>query len=57
MSASGRTMRLVEVPAGDLRESGLLKDRILLRNIAEDQTADNTMLALAVEDLHAANAA
>ncbi len=51
MSASGRTMRLVEVPAGDVRQSGLLKDRILLRNIAEDQTADNTMLALAVTDL------
>jgi type III restriction enzyme len=57
MSASGRTMRLVEVPAGDVRQSGLLKDRILLRNIAEDQTADNTMLALAVEDLQAAAAA
>ncbi|WP_203338622.1 DEAD/DEAH box helicase [Nocardioides limicola] len=51
MKAADRTMRLVEVPPGDVRESGLLKDRILLRNIAEDQSADNTMLALAVEDL------
>lgn len=51
MSAAGRTMRLVEVAPGDVRQSGLLKDRILIRNIAEDQTADNTMLALAVEDL------
>lgn len=57
MSASGRTMRLVEVPAGDVRQSGLLKDRILLRNIAEDQTADNTMLSLAVTDLKDSTAA
>ncbi|WP_153505899.1 DEAD/DEAH box helicase [Cumulibacter manganitolerans] len=55
MMAADRTMRLVEVPAGDVRESGLLKDRILLRNIAEDQAADSTMLALAVEDLKASN--
>lgn len=55
MKAQDRTIRLVEVPAGEVRESGLLKDRILLRNIAEDQTADNTMLALAVEDLKAAD--
>lgn len=57
MKAADRTMRLVEVPAGDVRESGLLKDRILLRNIAEDQHADSTMLALAVEDLKAADEA
>lgn len=55
MKAADRTMRLVEVPPGDVRESGLLKDRILLRNIAEDQAADNTMLALAVEDLKSAD--
>lgn len=55
MKAAERTPRLVEVPAGDVRESGLLKDRILLRNIAEDQHADNTMLALAVEDLKTAD--
>lgn len=53
MSASGRTMRTVEVPASAVRQSGLLKDRILLRSIAEDQTADNTMLTLAVRDLKA----
>lgn len=51
MSASGRTMRTVDVPPGDVRESGLLKDRILIRHIAEAQTADNTMLGLAVTDL------
>jgi type III restriction enzyme len=55
MKAADRTMRLVEVSAGDVRESGLLKDRILLRNIAEGQAADNTMLALAVEDLKEAD--
>lgn len=57
MSTAGRTMRLVEVPPGDVRESGLLKDRILLRNIAEAQSAEHTMLALAVEDLKTADAA
>ena len=57
MSAAGRTMRLVEVPPADVRESGLLKDRILIRNIAEDQAADNTMLALAVADLKASTEA
>jgi type III restriction enzyme len=50
-------MRLVEVPPNDVRESGLLKDRILLRNIAEAQSADNTMLALAVGDLKATDEA
>lgn len=57
MSAAGRTMRPVEVPPGDVRDSGLLKDRILIRNIAEDQRADNTMLTLAVADLKSSDAA
>lgn len=57
MQAADRTMRLVEVKAGDVRESGLLKDRILLRSLGESQAADNTMLALAVEDLKAADEA
>ncbi|MFE3280044.1 DEAD/DEAH box helicase [Nocardia sp. NPDC059239] len=57
MAAAGRTPRLAEVPPGDVRESGLLKDRILLRNIAESQSADNTMLGLAVKDLRAADQA
>lgn len=57
MQAADRTMRLVEVKAGDVRESGLLKDRILLRSVGESQSADNTMLALAVEDLKSADAA
>lgn len=57
MSAAGRTMRLVDVPPADVRESGLLKDRILIRNIAENQSADNTMLSLAVADLKASHEA
>lgn len=57
MNAANRTPRLVEVKAGDVRESGLLKDRILLRSIGESQSADNTMLALAVEDLKSADEA
>jgi type III restriction enzyme len=57
MSAAGRTLRLTDVAPADVRESGLLKDRILIRNIAEDQAADNTMLALAVADLKASDEA
>lgn len=57
MVAADRTMRLVEVKAGDVRESGLLKDRILLRSVGESQSADNTMLTLAVEDLQTADEA
>lgn len=56
MNAANRTPRLVEVKAGDVRESGLLKDRILLRSLGESQSADNTMLALAVEDLRSSDA-
>ncbi|WP_415395012.1 DEAD/DEAH box helicase [Rhodococcus globerulus] len=57
MQAADRTMRLVEIKAGEVRESGLLKDRILLRSLGESQSADNTMLALAVEDLKSADQA
>lgn len=56
MSTGDRVVRFVDVPAADVRRSGLLKDRILLRTIAEDQRADNTMLALAVADLKDADA-
>ncbi|UYF97183.1 DEAD/DEAH box helicase family protein (plasmid) [Rhodococcus aetherivorans] len=57
MQAADRTMRLVDVKPGDVRESGLLKDRILLRSLGESQAADNTMLALAVKDLKSSDAA
>lgn len=51
-----RTVRLVEITPGEVRESGLLKDRILLRSVGETQSADNTMLELAVEDLKGSDA-
>ncbi|GAA4746312.1 DEAD/DEAH box helicase [Gordonia alkaliphila] len=57
MNAANRTPRLAEVKAGDVRESGLLKDRILLRSLGESQSADNTMLALAVDDLKSSDEA
>lgn len=57
MEAANRTPRPVNISAGDVRESGLLKDRILLRSLGESQSADNTMLALAVEDLKSSDAA
>ncbi|MFE3289410.1 DEAD/DEAH box helicase [Rhodococcus sp. NPDC059234] len=57
MHAADRTMRLHDVKAGDVRESGLLKDRILLRSLGESQSADNTMLALAVEELKSSDEA
>lgn len=57
MASAGRSLKNVEVPASEVRASGLLKDRILIKHVAEDQSADNTMLALAVDDLKAADAA
>lgn len=57
MKAANRVRRLHAVRAGDVRESGLLKDRILLRSVGEQQSANNTMLALAVEDLKASDQA
>jgi type III restriction enzyme len=55
MASAGRTLRNVEVPASDVRASGLLKDRILIKHVAEHQSADMTMLGLAVADLKAAD--
>jgi len=57
MKSEGRTMRPVDVPPGEVRQSGLLKDRILIRHVAEGQSADNTMLSLAVQDLKASDEA
>ena len=57
MVKAGRTMRLVDVPASEVRKSGLLKDRILLRSLAEGQSADSTMLTMAVGDLMKADRA
>lgn len=57
MSSAGRVPRNYEIPASEVRASGLLKDRILIKHVAEDQSANNTMLALAVNDLKEAAAA
>ncbi|MGH3493989.1 MAG: DEAD/DEAH box helicase, partial [Sciscionella sp.] len=57
MASAGRTLRNVEIPASDVRASGLLKDRILIKHVAEHQSADMTMLGLAVADLKAADKA
>lgn len=40
----------VDVPAADVRESGLLKDRIVLHHLADDQQADMTLLAEAARE-------
>lgn len=46
-----------QVPPDQVRASGLLKDRILVKHIAENQQADRTMLEHAVADLEASRAA
>ena len=57
VSATNKILRKYEVSPGEVRASGLLKDRILIKHVAEDQSAQNTMLALAVEDLKASDEA
>lgn len=57
MASAGRTLRNVEISASEVRASGLLKDRILIKHVAEHQSADMTMLGLAVADLRGANEA
>ncbi len=46
-----------QVPPAEVRASGLLKDRILVKHIAENQQADRTMLEHAVADLEASRSA
>lgn len=55
MASAGRTTRTVDVPASDVRSSGLLKDRILINHVGDNQSADNTLLELAVQDLKSSN--
>lgn len=57
MASAGRTLRNIEILASEVRASGLLKDRILIKHVAEHQSADMTMLGLAVADLKAADQA
>lgn len=56
MAHAGRSMKTVDVPPSEVRASGLLKDRISIFPVAEDQSAAHTMLTLAVADLKAFDA-
>lgn len=46
-----RTMKSVGVPIEEVRESGLIKDKVLIRHKAEIQPGDTTLSYLAVEEL------
>lgn len=46
-----RTMEPVQVDPQAVRESGLLKDKLLIKHPAETQPGDSTLLELAVADL------
>ena len=50
-SEPSRTHRPVTVPIDEVRESGLLKDKILIKHPTESQPSDSTLTRLAVEDL------
>jgi len=49
--AGQRTLEPITVDPQAVRESGLLKDKLLIRHPAETQPGDSTLLELAVEDL------
>jgi type III restriction enzyme len=49
--AGQRTMEPVTVDPQAVRESGLLKDKLLIKHPAETQPGDSTLLELAVRDL------
>lgn len=51
MDRAGRSLEMIEVPVADVRESGLLKDRIVVRHPGENQPAEATLLAQAVDAL------
>ncbi len=51
LAGTGRTTRSYDVPAGDVRESGLLKQNITLWHPTEIQPGDITMLREAALDL------
>lgn len=55
MGRHGRTLKDVEVPALDVRESGLLKDRIVVRHPGDDQPAERTLIGEAVRALRRAD--
>ncbi|MEV7051974.1 DEAD/DEAH box helicase [Streptomyces anulatus] len=48
MDRAGRSLEMVVVPVAEVRESGLLKDKIVVRHPGENQPAESTLLAQAV---------
>lgn len=50
-STPSRNRREVRVDPAEVRESGLLKDKILIRHPTESQPSDSTLTRLAVDDL------
>ncbi|GAB2450806.1 hypothetical protein GCM10027187_18300 [Streptosporangium sandarakinum] len=51
MDRAGRSLEMIEVPVSEVRESGLLKDRIIVRHPGESQAAESTLLAQSVVTL------
>src|SRR5690606_35525387 len=51
MDRAGRSLEMIEVPVSAVRESGLLKDKIVVRHPGENQPAEATLLAQAVAAL------
>lgn len=57
MDREGRSLEEVPVPVADVRESGLLKDRIVVRHPGENQPSHETLLGLAAVALAESEAA
>lgn len=57
MKRHSRTTRAVRVPAAEVRESGLLKDQIIVRHPGDRQPAESTLIGQAVQSLKASDAA
>ncbi|NUL22835.1 DEAD/DEAH box helicase [Streptomyces lunaelactis] len=51
MDRAGRSLEMVDVPVSEVRESGLLKDKIIVRHPGDNQPAESTLLAQAVVTL------
>lgn len=51
MKRHDRSLESVSVPVSEVRESGLLKDRIVVRHPGEKQPSEDTLLVQAVESL------
>lgn len=57
MDRTGRSLEDVVVPVAEVRDSGLLKDRIVVRHPGENQPSHETLLGLAVGALRETDAA